>query len=127
MSHRCSIGVVPFIAHNVINGDDSYLEDTEESNCSKFCNEESNTLQEGWKLNSKAGLKIPGKKTGGIYGYCWIKDTFKVWVVNESQYSNVSVYNLAIVSDNIESIKKFLKDHKLKGKIEKDDAVQCWG
>lgn len=149
MSHSTWSDVVPFVAHNVMNGDDwkegtnytdeqcllrepeswaegAYLteEEMDARGGEKFDELQGYTLH-GWSLDYNDREEV-GKKRR-LYGNRWRKGELSVWIINESEYSNVGYYEMAVCANDRASVEEFLKDWSLSGKIEETDSVSQSG
>ncbi len=141
MGHSCSSGIAKFVARSVF-----YFEDNGEplstdllykkfiadpTNC-PFCGG-----QVKGRIESYGGwTHVPWKK-GPITPACikgdsiiaeqWTLNKKSVWTVNEHEASHCGGYDISVVGNSEEAIKSFLKDHRLKAKIQKNIAIQNWG
>lgn len=120
MSRKTITDIVPFIFRAIevegLEDDDlSKLLDPEawvEEYCEEFIeNEEEfdydqymdNFQVRGWKLTSSVEL---GKR-GRLSGDKWTKGDISVFLINESSYSHVGVYELSIVGNTYDDVKAF--------------------
>jgi hypothetical protein len=143
MSHRCYPDVVSFAARSCFyQPHNESLEASPESQqkiCLPHCYEagelcDNPTLPielNGWtwlpwtEQNKDTHYKIG--KAGNLGGDRWEKDGMYVFLVNESEFSNVEDYDICVVADDRPSLEEFLKDFKLENQqIEETTAVQYW-
>ena len=123
MSHGCNSDVVPYIKHNVfdkeVNRDNLYNDPTFSTllmpeavsnlECDWQKDEDIPNMEVlGWKYT---GWKFIGKHKQ-LAADVWEKDGTIVYLLNQSQYSNVGYYNIAIVADEKKSIELFVADFK---------------
>ena len=117
--------VCPFVAHDIYCS--SF--EPEDYNMKLLCNREDNLevcpIANGWSFASPCA-KI-GKHEILIADF-WVKvdnEDLAVYIVNESQYSNVGEYSLALIADSREEIEQFIADWKLENvTIEENESVQ---
>lgn len=147
MSHNGHFTTAKFIAHGVLKSSrniwvgkhkhaaliapDEYMEEE------KYKAQENNLPaptvippQNGWQYVPYSGEEdwYPKglKNPSDILGDKWSKERQEIWLVNESKYSNIADFSVAVVSDNRQSIENFLKDNNLQGQIEENDIVESW-
>ena len=85
-----------------------------------------NLVINGWKFD---GVQDVGKRKR-LYAPSWTKDNNTVYFLNESQYSHVGYYEIAIIANSPEHIEAFLKDFPLfikRFQVEENDSAQQWG
>jgi len=149
MSHNCHATVAKFIAHEVFfkrhndesSGENDMFIDSgcyiEENNLYSVLENGDEQVAEvfssaGWKLmeydsSDPTLTQVKGvKHLNRVFGDMWVKDNYTVWLVNESQYSDIGECSIAVLAETKESIEQFLNDHELKATIESDDVAQCW-
>jgi len=137
MGHSATSDVVPFHIWNFAQGlDDDHpflgaeywaegesCEDEEEAASRNLDNLEVN----GWKY-SHCGLDASSfGKHMRLYGDVWLNGDHKVFIINESQYSNVGEYEMTVCANDRPSLEAFKKDFELKRKINDLDSVSQWG
>jgi hypothetical protein len=79
----------------------------------------------GWHYQANYGTNIG--KQGLLWGWVWAKDDHKVWVVNESAYSNVGDYDMTVCGHDAASVQTFLDDWGLQGRVEEAIAIKQSG
>lgn len=78
----------------------------------------------GWTLKQQ-GVYV-GKKQR-IWADLYVKDDLEVYLINESQYSNVGEYEWTIFGNDELAVATFCVDLKAKtGSIEPEDTVSYW-
>lgn len=118
MSHSCDTDVVPYIKRHVFEKSDCIYNDPIYSIL--LIPEAVVAIQCDWQTNGS----IPDMK---MYGWEfvadkfigknkrlavneWKKDNIKVYLLNESQYSNAGVFSVSVIADKKEHIEEFVKD-----------------
>ena len=144
MGHHIWSDVVPFVAHDVfilshydnisdldpedIKFIDAYVYldgDWEEDDEAWDAVDKENVTRDDWKFD-KSDLAEVGKK-GRLYGQIWRKGDYTVYLVNESHYSNIGDYCVAVCADDKDSVREFLKDFNINKPIEEMDSVDQSG
>lgn len=130
MGHYLHLGVAKFVCHDIKFGDDLHQEifentDVYTMNMPEFENDENFPFNKfsiyGWKWTDN------DHKIKDVSANLWIKENYKVYIVNESQYSNIGRYAMAIGSYDKESLLEFIKDFSITNfTIEENDAIQWW-
>lgn len=134
--------IVPFIAHNIWEGesgdddkvcllwssecyDEEYEDEPLEGVVFGTSGDETTIDYKGW---SWGGLVDVGKHAR-LHGEQWSKGEYTVVTLNESQYSMVGNLEAAITADDEESIHEFCKDMDLHARfgVEGPDAAQQTG
>jgi hypothetical protein len=134
MSHNTFADFVPYVAHCVIrcrNLDDNDVDMV------SLCSPETRSLGEGdWQTNPEPNFfhknwvyngsnqPYPGKKQN-LIANMFVKNDKKVFVINESPYSNGGDYEISIVGEVPGDILEFLGDWNLSGSVESEDIVYC--
>lgn len=117
MGRYTSSDVVPFVVHNVLHGGGHAptspliykltgraLEDYEDEDDTGLIPE---IKINDWELADDS-VEIGKRKR--IYASVWTKGAHKVYVVNESEYECVGVYDIALVADAREDLVAFISD-----------------
>jgi hypothetical protein len=143
MSHNPITDIVPFVKHCVYETDLGILESRELAILlSPECYLEGeyeitdddasdDKVVLGWQL-VKVGEHV-GKRSR-VWGDRWelVEDpNIVVWVMNESQYENVGICEMSVVSNTQDNLEKFLRDFKsilgtVEWGIEAEDTVSVW-
>lgn len=129
MGHYLHLGVAKFVCHNIELSD----EDAEIFKCTNLFIDKNNLLIKDEEF--PLGLFIHNKWTWQDNHYqikdvvsdLWIKDSFQIYIINESQYSQIGQFDMAIGAHNKESLLEFIKDFNITNfTIEENDAIQWW-
>ena len=150
MGTRTTSDVVPFVVHNVLFHEhcadlESELEENQMLFCphgyseGEFCDNPKDIVLHEWQYQNYDPQNPQdshfGKKNS-LYGDLWIKDQYRggqmlrvdrVWLINESGYSTVGEYDMAVVANDKKSLEEFVKDFNITNPIEEMDAVQHTG
>lgn len=145
MGHHVWADVVPFVAHNVVecstylqhkDMDDSlvlllspetwaegeHLSDEEYTERGEIPFEKLHGLERNnWWLDTRDDQNIG--KNARLYGFRWRKNKLSVWLINESEYSNVGEFFMAVCANDRNSVEQFLKDWNLNRPVEEFDSV----
>lgn len=143
MSHNTWADVVPFVIHGFFEGDDGAVSElsTEQQKLidpngwvegSRAETDEElegrsreNIHINGWKFQPYNGnlASVSFGKKGRLHGNVWLKNGYKVFIINESEYCHVGVYDMAVVATKREDIEAFKDDFEFKGRIQETDTV----
>ena len=142
MGHYIHTDIVPYVKRNVINLSRGPYDGPEElcklviPQCymALECDFQEDDDQpepkiRGWDITPDVHLSITKKKET-IIGHLFVKGDTKVYLVNESQYSNVDCHEIAVVAEDPKHITEFCNDFKdllsTGSKIEGPDEVIHW-
>lgn len=134
MGRSTSCDMVPFVYHGAFEFSGGLEDEPEEQQMlftpeeysqEELCDNPKDVIEvRGWRWLSWKECQTRVGKNERIHGEWWVKDTLRVCIVNESEYSNVAEYYLSVVANDRSAVEQFVKDFQLKGSIDENDAIQ---